>query len=200
MSIMTVVLAAGASTRMGSPKALLDFEGQTLITRIATTARAAGATGVSVVLGPPDGDRIKPRLPPGVAVIWNPDPSRGMLSSVQAGLMQLPHKTLAALIWPVDHPALRTDTVTQIMGASPGRIIVPRVGGEGGHPVRIPRQFFGGILALPADASLKSFIEANAASVAWVDVDDAGAIRDIDTPADLADAPVAAAVRPPENS
>src|SRR5579871_3942712 len=101
MSIVTVVLAAGSSSRMGSPKALLELDGGTYLTRIVQTARAAGSTGVTVVVGPPDGDKVKAKMPVGAGPVWNPDPSRGMLSSVQWAVSStLPGKTTAILVWP----------------------------------------------------------------------------------------------------
>lgn len=185
MSIMTVVLAAGASSRMGTPKALLEFEGATYVTRITQVAKAAGTAGVSVVVGPPDGDKIKAKLPPGAGPVWNPDPSRGMLSSVQWAINSaLPSKTTAILVWPVDHPLVKQETVRRILDAAPGKISIPRYHGKGGHPVRIPRALFGAITGLDPEKGLHGLFEAHAAQVAYVDVDDAGTVEDIDTPAD----------------
>jgi CTP:molybdopterin cytidylyltransferase MocA len=106
--IQAVVLAAGASTRMaavGGPKALLRGpDGRTFVTRIVETARAAGVGGVMVVVGPPHGEAIKKALPVGAGAVTNPRPERGMLSSVQAAIQELPRTATAALIWPVDVP------------------------------------------------------------------------------------------------
>ncbi len=185
MSIMTVVLAAGASSRMGTPKALLDIDGTTYVTKITQTAKAAGASGVSVVVGPPDGDKIKAKLPPGAGSVWNPDPTRGMLSSVQWAVNgALPPKTAAILVWPVDHPMVKQETVRRILDAAPGKLVIPRHNGKGGHPVRIPRALFGQLTSLDPEKGLHALIEANPAQVAYVEVDDAGVVEDIDTPAD----------------
>jgi len=182
MSIHAVVLAAGASTRMGSPKALLDLDGATFMSRITTTARAAGAAGVSIVLGPPHGTAIKARLPPGAGSAWNPDPSRGMLSSIQAAVASVPSRTTAILVWPVDLPEVKLETVRQLLDAAPGKLVVPRHDGKGGHPVRIPRALFGALAALDPALGLRALIDANAATVVYVDVDDEAVLTDIDTP------------------
>jgi molybdenum cofactor cytidylyltransferase len=186
MSIMTVVLAAGASSRMGSPKALLEVDGANFVTRIATTARAAGTIGVAVVVGPPDGDKIKAKLPVGAAPVWNHDPSRGMLSSVQAAVQTLPPRALGILVWPVDQPLVTQETVRRILDAPIGKIVVPRHGGKGGHPVRIPSKYFGALAALPPEAGLHGLLDAHRADVVYLDVDDPAVVQDIDTPADHA--------------
>ena len=186
MSIAAVILAAGSSSRMGSPKALLPIDNTTFVHRIAATARAAGANHILIVLGPPDGDRVKGQLPVGAAWAWNHDPSRGMSTSVQAALNVLPNRTLGMLLWPVDQPLVRVDTVIQIMTAAPGRIIVPRHEGRGGHPVRIPQRFFPQIAGLPAEEGLRGLLQAEAAAITYVDVDDPGVVQDFDRPEDLA--------------
>lgn len=182
MSIHTVVLAAGASTRMGSPKALLDLGGATFVSRITTTARAAGTDGVCVVLGPPHGAAIKAKLPPGAGSAWNPDPARGMLSSIQTAVASVPSRTTAILVWPVDLPEVKLETVRQLLDAAPGKLVVPRHGGKGGHPVRIPRALFGALAALDPALGLRALIDAHAATVAYVEVDDQAVLTDIDTP------------------
>ncbi len=185
MSIQAVILAAGASTRMGSPKALLDLDWTNFITRVATAAREGGASGVTVVLGPPDGTAIRARLPPGVGWAWNPDPTRGMLSSAQAALATMPAGTSALLVWPVDLPKVAPATVRAILDAAPGRLVIPRHAGRGGHPVRVPRSLFGALAALPVERGLRALVEDHAAAVLHLEVDDAGVLEDIDTPADL---------------
>src|SRR5690242_19865570 len=123
MSIAAIILAAGASSRMGSPKALVELDGATYLTRIVNTARAAGAGSIVVVIGPPDAEKIKARLPTGVGTAWNHDPSRGMITSVQAAIQNLPTQTTAMLIWPVDHPLVRQETARAVMTGAPGKII-----------------------------------------------------------------------------
>lgn len=188
--IYAVVLAAGASSRMGDagPKALVRLpDGPTFVQRIADTARAGGCAGVVVVLGPPHGDRIRAALPPGIATAFNPRPERGMLSSVQAGIAALPANATQALVWPVDIPFVRPETVRAILAAAPGQgqLVIPRSGKRGGHPMRIPRSRFGELAALDPDEGLKGLIDAAPDRVTHLSVDDPGVLKDVDTPADL---------------
>jgi CTP:molybdopterin cytidylyltransferase MocA len=176
---------------MGEAKALLSAgDGRSFVGAIAEAARAGGCGGVLVVVGPPHGDAIRRALPPGASVALNPRPERGMLSSVQAGLAALPATTTAALIWPVDVPFVRAATVRRVLNATPGKIIVPvhniRGKVQGGHPLRLPRAFFGQVQTLDVELGLKGLLEAQTAAVERLVVDDANVLVDVDTPQDLA--------------
>lgn len=184
--IVAIVLAAGESSRMGQPKALLPLRGRSFVGQIAETARAVGVSSVVVVVGPPHADAIARALPPGAARAFNPDPSRGMLSSVQAGISSLPARATAALVWPVDIPLVRAETVRAILDASPGKLIIPQLGKRGGHPIRIPRARFAELMALDPARGLKGLVEARPAEVVRLPVDDKGVLTDVDTPEDFA--------------
>ncbi|MCU1277947.1 MAG: hypothetical protein JWM53_1493, partial [bacterium] len=146
--IAAVVLAAGASTRMGEPKALLRTpDGRRYVEAIADSARAGGCDRVVVVLGPPHGESIRTALPPAVATAWNAAPERGMLSSVQAGLAALSAEVDVALVWPVDIPFVDAATVRALVVHS-GTIVVPVHNDRGGHPLRLSRAHFAEVMTL----------------------------------------------------
>lgn len=120
-----VVLAAGAGRRLGgAAKALLPIgaaegrAGETYLARIAATARAARVEHGVVVVAPPHGGAVAAearRL--GLEVVENPQPERGMGSSVELGFawaMAQP-RAEAALLWPCDHPAVNEETVQQLL-------------------------------------------------------------------------------------
>jgi molybdenum cofactor cytidylyltransferase len=180
-----VVLAAGASTRMGEPKALLTRpDGRRFVDAVVDAARAGGAGLVTVVLGPPHAAMVEPLLPAGVRTAHNPQPERGMLSSVQAGVRALP-PVEAALVWPVDIPAVRVETVRAILQVAPSQIVIPVHEGRGGHPLRIPASRFGELLALDSVLGLRALVQADPAVVTRLSVDDPGVLVDVDERRDL---------------
>ena len=172
-----VILAAGASRRMGSPKALLEFRGETFLARMARVLATACDTLI-VVLAP----GTESWAPPGAHIAINPDPDRGMLSSLQCGLSHAPGRRV--LFTPLDYPALLESTVRKI-AATPGEIVIPRHGGHRGHPVCVSAHIADQLLALPvATGTPADVIRRDPALVHYVDVDDPGILRDIDNPGD----------------
>ena len=190
MKVAAIVLAAGAGTRMGGrPKALLTVDQQTFIARVVDTARRAGVGRVVVVLGH-GADEVERALGDAadVTVAVNPEPARGQLSSLKVGLREA-SECDGALAWPVDHPLVREATVLQLLAAAgkhPGKAIVPRFEGRGGHPTFFPRTLFAGLLSLPDDVGARGLFERHPEAVVRIDVEDPGVRHDIDTPADYA--------------
>jgi molybdenum cofactor cytidylyltransferase len=186
--ITAVVLAAGASTRMGEPKALLRTpDGRRYLEAIAATARAGGCDDVLVVLGPPHGEAIRAVVAataaaPAMATAWNDHPERGMLSSVQAGVRAL---ACDALIWPVDIPFVAPATVRTLVMHG-GTIVVPVHNGRGGHPLRLAHAHLAEVMTLDPARGLKALLDAHSAEVTRLPVDDAGVLVDVDTPDDYA--------------
>ncbi|HEX8951913.1 MAG TPA: nucleotidyltransferase family protein [Polyangia bacterium] len=181
-----MVLAAGASTRMGEPKALLRVpDGRRYVEAIAGCARAGGCGEVVVVVGPPHGDAIRAALGAAAKTAWNAQPERGMLSSVQAGVASLSAGVEAALVWPVDIPFVEAATVRALV-VHAGTIVVPVHNGRGGHPLRVARAHFAELMTLDPARGLKALVEAHAAAVTRLEVGDAGVLVDVDTPDDYA--------------
>jgi molybdenum cofactor cytidylyltransferase len=175
---------------MGEPKALLRTpDGRRYVDAIAETACAAGCDDVVVVLGPPHGEAVRAAVP-AATVAWNAHPERGMLSSVQAGLAALPAPRSdgagdVVLIWPVDIPFVDVATVRTLV-MHRGTIVVPTHNGRGGHPLRLARAHFAEVMTLDPSRGLKALLDAHAADVTRLPVDDAVVLVDVDTPDDYA--------------
>jgi molybdenum cofactor cytidylyltransferase len=187
-----VILAAGDSTRMGSPKATLRTpDGDTFIAHIVTTLRDAGIADLVIVTGRHhdavlDALARDRRSPP--RIVRNPDPSRGQLSSLLAGMdaVVTPH-TEAVMMTLVDVPLVRVSTVIAVLEAwrrSRAPIVRPTIGDRHGHPVIFDRAVLDEIRRAPLAAGVKSVVRAHEHEILNVHVDDEGCVRDVDTPSD----------------
>jgi molybdenum cofactor cytidylyltransferase len=172
---------------MGSPKALLELRGETFLGRL-IDAFLPICHPLIVVLGY-DAERIRAATPAHNAVefVLNPDPARGMFSSLQCGLRALPPTAGAAIFTPVDYAAIRSASVAGLARAyqqflSP--VTLPRHQGEHGHPVCISRLVIDQLLALPVTAQARDVIHAHRSQTAYLDLDDPGILSDIDSPED----------------
>ncbi len=188
MTVGAIILAAGASSRMGKPKATLRYRGGTFLNGL-VGLYSRFCDPVIAVLGY-HADAVRESIDPSQRVIAaaNPAPERGMLSSLQCGLRALPPGLDGFLFTPVDLPAVSEGTVRTLLdrfrasGAS--RICIPVHTGRNGHPVVCPNSLAAEFLDLDTGGSPKSVIAANEARVDRIPVDDAGAVNDIDTPRD----------------
>ena len=183
--IAGVILAAGASSRMGSPKALLDYRGETFVGRLVRVL-ASVADPVIVVLGY-NVESIRPAIDPRARIVINPAPERGQLSSLQTALAELPDSAEGFLFVPVDCPAAEHETVVGVTAAFRGRasgihLVVPQYRGKHGHPVCASRDIAAEILALPSTAQARDVIHKHVPDTLYIDVDDPGILTDVDDP------------------
>jgi molybdenum cofactor cytidylyltransferase len=191
-----VILAAGAGRRLGGvAKALLRLRsGMTALEAVVTCAAAAGVSRCVVVVGPPhDGVTTAEAERLGVAVTHNPEPQLGMASSVALGFEHLLARwpdVAVGLLWPVDHAAVRPETVRVALGAcAASAAVVPTYQGRGGHPACFGRSLWPALAACVdapegARSVLRQLARDTPGRVLHIEVDDAGVLADIDTPED----------------
>ena len=180
MSYAGLILAAGESSRMGSPKALLEFRGETFLDRL-IRCFSAYCSPVIVVLGH-EPEVIRAGVRSGSAVfVLNPDYSRGQFSSMQCGLRAVPDDAEGIVFTPVDHPNIEPATVQQLM-ATRARIAIPQYLGRHGHPVLFNRALIPEFLALDPDAQARQVLHGHASEIRYLDVADPGILEDIDDP------------------
>lgn len=179
-----IVLAAGASTRMGSPKALLPTPAGPLAAVQARALRDAGCARVAIVLGS-EAKTILRELR-GFEVIVNPDWARGRITSVQAGLRGLAGAD-GFLILPVDTVGIRVETLAALLRAAASKppALRPRHEGRLGRALWLSRATAEDVLRIPPaeEARLDEFIRARAVTLA---VDDTAVLNNINTPEDWA--------------
>lgn len=187
-----IILAAGASRRLGQPKQLVPIDGQPMLARVTEAALATpGLWPVVVVLGAHK-EVIRPsivRLP--VQIADNPAWAEGMASSLRIGLdtiAQFSRNIDAVLITLCDQPDLTTDTLTRLLQAHRQNacdVVAARYGGHIGAPAIVRRPLFAAMAHLTGDEGARQiFQHLPPAAIAAVDFPEL--VRDIDTPADLA--------------
>jgi molybdenum cofactor cytidylyltransferase len=186
--IAGLILAAGESSRMGTPKATLAYRGQTFLESIVKTLRSAGLERIVVVLGHQAEDiQRQVKIEPAQVVI-NPDYRSGQTSSLQAGLRALVADDLeAVLLCLVDHPAVSEATVARVVASfrqcgTP--VVIPTYQGRRGHPVLLGRQVFEELLGLSGDAGADSVVRRHRRATQYVEVEDEGVVIDVDDPED----------------
>jgi len=185
-----VILAAGASVRLGRPKQLLEIDGQPLVARAAGAALTAGASPVVVVLGA-NAEQIQPVLNGlKVVVALNPAWSEGMASSLRTGLQALgavDPSIDAVLLTVCDQPAFSADVIQRLLTAlqTSGRgIAAARYAGRNGVPALFRREHFFALVTLKGDQGARALLNGHPAGVAPVDLPELA--LDLDTPDDVA--------------
>ncbi len=179
-----VVLAAGASSRLGGPKALALVDGETFVARAARVLREGGCAGVVVVVSAPHGDAVSGAVSD-VVIANNDAPARGMLSSLQIGLGKVRAAGgVAAVVSLLDHPHVASSTVAALVDAwrdSGASVARPVHDGRHGHPYLIDAGLFAALERAPHEEGARPTLKAARASVD-VAVDDPAIHEDIDTP------------------
>jgi len=182
--IAGIILAAGASSRMGTPKALLDYRGETFLNRL---IRVLGTVcdPVIVVLGY-HAEEIRAQVSGRARFVINPDPSRGQLSSLQTALGEVSADAEGFLFIPVDCPSAEPATVERIVEVfhAPENplLVIPRHEGNRGHPVCARRELIEEFLALPPEGQAKEIVRRHADRTHYLDTVDAGVLNDVDDP------------------
>ncbi len=189
-----IVLAAGESRRMGGrPKATLPLgENETFVTRIVRTLLDAGVDDVVVVVGHEAEAVAASVLSSGLAarLVVNTEYRAGQLSSVRSGLRAIDRPGVAAvLLTLVDVPLVNAATVRAVLERyrrTRAAIVRPTSGSRHGHPVLIDRRLFDEIQASDPALGIKPVIRRHVSKAGELEIDDAGAFFDVDTPEDYA--------------
>jgi len=192
--VAAVILAAGASSRMGTPKQLLrigtgETGGQeTLLGRVIENVRRSRACEIVVVLGHV-AEEIRKQVPlAGVRVVMNEAYREGMGSSLRVGLGAVDPQMEAALIVLADQPFIRPATLDRLIEqyeTNRPQIAIPVYRGFRGNPVLLDRSVFPEVMQLQGDIGCRAIFGSHLENILKVSVEDAGVLADIDEAADL---------------
>jgi CTP:molybdopterin cytidylyltransferase MocA len=183
-----IVLAAGASTRLGRAKQLVRIEGEPALRRATRCALATDPLDCVVVLGH-DAEHIEPALEGlSARLLRIGDFGTGMAASLRAGVAALRADCAGALIVLTDQPALTADHLRALCAAwraAPHRAAASAYGDVLGVPALLPRAWFADIAALRGDVGARALLRERCAEVIAVAAPELA--RDLDTPEDVRD-------------
>jgi len=186
VNVTAVILAAGSSSRLGTPKQLLQFRGESLIRRTAEAACNSTAGEVVAVIGYHAPDMRAALGGLRVRVLENLLWRKGISSSIRHAIASLPPRTDGALLMVADQPMLTAghlDALIRTFHQGPQRAVASAYGESAGVPAIFPRALFGELLLLEGDTGAKRVLLAHKedlVTLAWPD----GAF-DIDTARDV---------------
>lgn len=182
MNVHGVLLAAGAGSRMGRPKALLhDPDGTSWLRRSAEVLRAGGCPEVTVVLGARY-DEARALVPSEASVVRAEDWAEGMAASLRAALLSLEPTVAAALIHLVDLPDVGAEVVERLLhapGLGPSVLARAVYEGRPGHPVLLGREHWPALIAtLRGDTGARHYLDTHRAVA--IECGDLAGGRDVD--------------------
>ncbi len=186
--ISAMILAAGKSTRMGSPKLLLPWGNSTVLEHIISTLQLAGVEDILVVTGGAREQVDELAKVHGARTIFNEQYANGeMLESIQCGLGAQKPEVESTLICLGDQPQVQERSVRSVCAAfvkTRSNLIVPSYQMRRGHPWLVARPVWEEILSMQSPQSPRDFLNRHTSEIVYVEMDNSSILEDLDTPED----------------
>jgi len=186
--LAAVILSGGASSRMGSPKALLPYQGRPFLEHLLEITARPEIIARKVVLGA-DADSIAKAIPlKAHEIVINPNWEKGQLSSIQAAVRKLPAGTDGMLLCLIDHPLISSSLVTELIAQfykSKKPIVLPVYEGRRGHPVIFSASLYDELLRAPLETGARAVVWAHNEEVEEVRTNEEGCVLNLNDPETL---------------
>jgi molybdenum cofactor cytidylyltransferase len=187
MKISALILAAGKGSRIGKPKLMLEINNKSFISVIVYRVKSTGIDDVVCVVSSETYDWTRKNI--SCNIVINKEPEKGMISSVYFAAVNL-KECEGVMIIPVDHPFVEADTYKELIEEfkkNKDSIIKPVFDGKSGHPVIVPYDIIKSINKDDFSSGLKEVIKKSGRKQIYVEVNDKGILKNINTKEDLAD-------------
>jgi len=186
-----IILAAGLSKRMGVPKTLIEFDGDTVIGRVLKASLGSDLHRVVLVTGSSGLKAVEateadsgPRL----SIVVNPSPEKGMSSSLRIGLAAVSSDAKGAMVLLADQPFIAAEIIDRLLSffrLHDDKIIVPVIGGRRTTPVIFPARLFLELMSVEGDVGGRDVLKGHPAEIVQVEMGSCYDDMDLDTPEDL---------------
>ena len=183
--LAAVILSGGASSRMGSPKALLAYEGRPFLEHLLDVTSRPEIGVRRVVLGADAGPIAKAIPLKANEIVINKEWEKGQLSSIQAGLRSLPAGTDGMLLCLVDHPLISAALVQELIEQfykTKKPIVLPVYEGRRGHPVIFAASLYDELLHTPLETGARAVVWAHAAEIEELRTNEEGCVLNLNDP------------------
>jgi molybdenum cofactor cytidylyltransferase len=186
--LAAVILSGGASRRMGSPKALLPYQGRPFLEHLLEITVHPKIGVRRVVLGADAEPIAKSIAVAAKEVLINSDWETGQLSSIQAAIRDLPTGTDGLLLCLIDHPLISGSLVNELIEqfyVTRAKIVLPLYESRRGHPVIFPATFYDKLLHAPMEQGARAVVWAHAEDVLEVPTNEEGCVLNLNDPETL---------------